>query len=250
MKPERFDPSLPSADDILPDVIRQVGYPSPGDMGDDIRRELERATDRCLKMVRPACRYDVTPILRLEKDLVVGRDVAIRSLRWVRLMKRLREPGLICCFVVTTGQDLERAINESQKDSLFHAYLLDSAGSVVTERLADQIERHISERLAAEGYQATARFSPGYCDWDLCEGQEALFRFLEPESIGVRRTSGGMMIPQKSISAALVGAREVGLRSPCPFCPKGDCPYRRTGAEPDDEGGREGDRASRESGNP
>jgi hypothetical protein len=232
MKPEQFDPSLTSAGDILQDVIRQVGYPSPADLGDDIRKELERATDRCLELVRPACRYDITPILRLEKGLLVARDVGIRSTRWVRLTKRLREPEVICCFVVTTGQELERAIHEGQRDSLFHAYLLDSAGSVITERLADQVERHIADRLAAEGYQATARFSPGYCDWDLREGQEALFRFLKPESIGVRRTSGGMMVPRKTISAALVGARQVGLRSPCPFCPKGDCPYRRADAEP------------------
>ena len=39
----------------------------------------------------------------------------------------------------------------------------------------------------------------------------------------------GMMIPQKSISAALIGAREVPLRYPCPFCAKEDCPYRREG---------------------
>jgi hypothetical protein len=35
------------------------------------------------------------------------------------------------------------------------------------------------------------------------------------------------MIPQKSISAVLVAAREVGLRSPCRFCSKEECPYRR-----------------------
>lgn len=227
MKPERFELSLPSAEDLFPDVIRLVGYPSPEALGEDVRIEIERTIARCLEIVRPACRHDTTPFLRLERDLLVGREVRIRSLRWVHLMKRLRNPEVICCLVVTTGQELEQAINEDQKDSLFHAYLLDSVGSVVTERLADQLEQHISVRLGAEGYQTTARFSPGYCDWELSEGQKMLFRFLKPESIGVRRTTAGMMIPQKSISAALVGAREVPLRTPCPFCPKEDCPYRR-----------------------
>ncbi len=234
MKPERFELSLPCPEDILPDVISLVGYPSSKELSDDIRVEIERAVDQCLAKVTPACLYKTTPLLRLEKDLLVGRDVEVRSVRWVHLMKRLSEPEVICCFVVTTGQALEKAINEAQSESLFHAYLLDAAGSVVIERLTDQVERHVSGLLGAKGYQTTARFSPGYCDWDLSEGQEALFRFLQPESVGVQRTSAGMMIPQKSISAALVGAREVSLRSPCPFCSKGDCPYRR--ADPESRG--------------
>jgi cobalamin-dependent methionine synthase I len=142
-------------------------------------------------------------------------------------VKGLKEPEVLCLFVVTSGKDLEMEINENQEESLFRAYLLDAVGSVVAESLADQVERQVSALLGAQGYQTTARFSPGYCDWELGEGQEALFRFLKPESVGVRRTPAGMMIPQKSISGALVGAREVSWRSPCAFCPTEDCPYRR-----------------------
>ncbi len=227
MKSERVDLSLPPPADILPDVIRQVGYPSPDDLKEDMLGEVERAIRDGLEIVRPDSLYRTTPFLRLEKDLLVGEGVEVRSQRWVHLMKRLRDPEVICCFVVTTGLALEEAINDMQGKSLFDAYLLDAVGSVVIERLTDQMERHVSGLLGAEGYQTTARFSPGYCDWDLSEGQEELFRFLSPESVGVKRTSAGMMIPQKSISATLVGAREVSLRSPCPFCSKGDCPYRR-----------------------
>ena len=227
MKPERFDLSLPCPEDILPDVISLVGYPSSKELGDDIRGEIERAVDQCLAKVAPACLYKTTPFLRLEKGLLVGRDVEIRSVKLAHLAKHLSEPEVICCFVVTTGRALEEAMNAAQRESLFHAYLLDAAGSVVTERLTDQLDGHVSALLGDQGYQTTGRFSPGYCDWDVGQGQEEIFRFLKPESVGVQRTSAGMMIPQKSISAALVGAREVSLRYPCPFCPKGDCPYRR-----------------------
>ena len=227
MKPEGFDLSLPCLEDILPDVITQLGYPPSRELSEDVREEIVRAVEQCLVKVAPACLYRTTPFLRLEKDLLVGCDVEIRSVRMAHLAKRLTEPEVICCFVVTTGHGLEEAMGEAQSESLFHAYLLDAAGSVVTERLTDQLDRHISGLLGAEGYQTTGRFSPGYCDWDLGEGQEELFRFRQPESVGVQRTSAGMMIPQKSISAALIGAREVPLRYPCPFCGKGDCPYRR-----------------------
>ena len=227
MKPERFDLSLPCPEDILPDVISLVGYPSSKELGDDIRGEIERAVDQCLAKVAPACLYKTTPFLRLEKGLLVGRDVEIRSVKLAHLAKHLSEPEVICCFVVTTGRALEEAMNAAQRESLFHAYLLDAAGSVVTERLTDQLDGQVSALLGEQGYQTTGRFSPGYCDWDVGQGQEEIFRFLKPESVGVQRTSAGMMIPQKSISAALVGAREVSLRYPCPFCAKGDCPFRR-----------------------
>jgi len=232
MRHERFDLSLPSPENLLPDVIRRVGYPSSKELSNDIRGEIERAVEEGLCKVRPACLYKTTPFLRLDKDRLVGRDVAIRSVRWARLMKRVKGPEFICCFVLTTGPELEKAISAMQRESLFHAYLLDSVGSVLTERLTDQLEQHVSGLLGKEGCETTARFSPGYCDWELREGQEALFRFLHPESVGVTCTSAGMMIPQKSISAALVGAGEVSLRSPCPFCSKGDCPYRRAEQEP------------------
>jgi hypothetical protein len=227
MNNDKLDLTLPTAESILPDVIRQLGYPSSRELNDDVRGEVERAVDEGLTKTEPACLYKMTPLLRQEKGLIVGRDVEIRSPRWARLVKSLKEPEIICCFVATTGQALEEAINEKQDESLFHAYLLDSVGSVVTERLTDQLQEHVSSLLGQKGYQTTARFSPGYCDWELGEGQKALFRFLQPESVGVTQTSAGMMIPQKSISAVLVGAREVTLRSPCPFCPKEDCDYRR-----------------------
>jgi Vitamin B12 dependent methionine synthase, activation domain len=227
MNRDEFALSLPFAEEILPAVIQQIGYPSPKELTDEIRTEIERAVEQGLSKSRPACLYKITPLVRLDKGLIAGRDVEIRSVRWAHLVKSLGEPEVLCCFVVTSGPELEEAINEAQKGSLFHAYLLDSVGSVLTEGLADQLEQHVSALLGTKGYRTTVRFSPGYCDWELREGQDALFRFLKPESVGVTRTSAGMMIPQKSISAVLVGARRVPLRSPCRFCPKDDCPYRR-----------------------
>lgn len=227
MMAERLALSLPSTEDILLDVIFQLGYPSGEMLKEDIRDEIERAVREGLNKARPACLYRFTPFVRLEKGLVLGRDVEVRSVRLARLVRGLKDPEIVCGFVVTSGQPLEEAINQKQEESLFHAYLLDAVGSVVTERLADQLDQRLSELLGSKGYETTARFSPGYCDWELQEGQEAMFRFLRPESVGVNRTSSGMMIPRKSISAVLVGAREVSFTSPCPFCAKGECPYRR-----------------------
>ena len=108
--------------------------------------------------------------------------------------------------------------------------LLDAVGSVLVEWMADRLESHIAGILLDQGLQATGRFSPGYCDWEIQDGQKEIFRCLTPETLGVECTSSGMMVPRKSISACMLGAQEVANRYPCVFCARSDCEYRREDA--------------------
>jgi cobalamin-dependent methionine synthase I len=137
---------------------------------------------------------------------------------------------VICRFVVTLGKELDEQIRQTQEASMFSAYLLDAVGSVLAECLADQMESSLAGILRGEGLQATGRFSPGYCDWEIRDGQAAIFGGLQPETIGVTCTSSGMMFPRKSISACMLGAAEVVQRYPCGFCSRGGCEYRRPAA--------------------
>ncbi len=219
--------SVPAPEEVLEDVIRQVGYGRRGDVKPEILEEIERSVREGLDLVRPAASLRIVPLLRWEKGVLAGEGIEIRSPRWTRLARRLVEPRRLACFIVTTGDPLDRAITETQASSLFHGYLLDALGSVAAERLADQVDREVAERFAREGCEPTARFSPGYCDWEVGDGQEAIFGLLEPDTAGVRRTGSGMMIPRKSVSAAVIGAAEVPWKTPCRFCPDEDCPYRR-----------------------
>lgn len=221
----RFIP--PHKSDLLPKVINQLGYPPFKEVDRDILREVERMILLGREKITPGFLYKTCPLLGWGEGVLKGQDVRIRSKKWSKLVARLGEPGLLCCFVVTLGEEVDASIGRMQEDSLFQAYLLDAVGSVLAEQMAGQVEAYLSEVLLGEGYQSTARFSPGYCDWETGEGQKELFRFLQPEPIGVRCTSSGMMIPQKSISACLVGAREVFSKTPCGPCSRKECPYRR-----------------------
>lgn len=223
----RFRFCLPEAEEITGDVVRQLGYPPDRPVRADVREGIEEAAREGIRLLRPRWAHGTTELVSWGDGFVVGRDLRIRSRRWASLVGRLEGPERIVCFVVTAGIDLDRAIRQRQAERLFRAYLLDAVGSVLVERLTDQVQRALSEWLRAEGLDATDRFSPGYCDWELKAGQEGIFRLLGTETAGVERTSTGMMIPAKSVSAALIGARDATVRVPCPFCPREDCTYRK-----------------------
>ncbi|MEA3470706.1 MAG: hypothetical protein U9R24_03210, partial [Thermodesulfobacteriota bacterium] len=99
-------------------------------------------------------------------------------------------------------------------------------GSECIEMAADMLEAEWKKEVESRGFAYSLRFSPGYCDWAL-EGQEVIFNALDAGRIGVRLAPYSVMIPGKSISAVALMAEEVPVVTPCVFCPKRDCPWRR-----------------------
>ena len=234
MKDPAFQFFKPSGSDLLPGVIRQAGYPSPDVVGDEVLAEIRRNIRVARDRVQGDGRYRIQPLTGCRPGLLWGSDLRVRSARWAHLAERLPEPRMLCSLVVTLGDELDREIARAQEASLFTAFLLDAAGSVLAEQLADQMEAHIAGVLADRGLQATGRFSPGYCDWEIRRGQEAIFGSLRPEGMGVTSSVSGMMTPRKSISACMLGAGEVVHRYPCVFCPRSDCEYRREPGAPEE----------------
>ncbi|MBN1884219.1 MAG: hypothetical protein JW876_01685 [Candidatus Krumholzibacteriota bacterium] len=131
--------------------------------------------------------------------------------------------------VCSIGPRLEDRVAElTAGDELLRAVVLDAAGSTAAEAAAGHMDRTIAAVAAETGLGTSCRASPGYGDWPV-EGQAALFRVLPAGRIGVRLSSGGMMIPRKSVSFAMHVARDPArLRSEnsCENCDRDDCPGR------------------------
>jgi len=231
MNTATFRCDLPCCEDLLPRVIRQAGYPSPLVVKPEMLMEIRRITQRAAEWVRPEGLYRIDPLAGCRRGVLWGECVRVRSRRWAGLAARLSEPRVLCCFVVTLGEELDRQIRREQERSMFVAYLLDAVGSVLAEWLADRMESHIAGRLREQGFEATGRFSPGYCDWEIRDGQQAIFQALRPETVGVACAPSGMMVPRKSISACMLGAPGVERRYPCSTCARTGCEYRREAGE-------------------
>jgi hypothetical protein len=226
MKEKTFRLSLPDLDTLLHNVVREIGYDSEEQAGEDMVGKIVTACEDALRLSRPAYVFDKTSLHSLEKGIIRGEDVSIGSVNWAKLVSSMDDPGIIYFFAVTIGEDIDREISIHQDDFMLHAYLMDVAGSVLAEHCADEVNGYLSDILDKNGYETTARFSPGYCDWELKDGQTNLFKFLNTDSIGLRINSSGLMIPRKSVSAALIGARKIPYTTPCRFC-KNICEYRR-----------------------
>ena len=117
-------------------------------------------------------------------------------------------------MAATLGAEAEALIRRTQRRSMADAVILDAAASAAIEQVCDALCEELQAAVAPR--YLTTRFSPGYGDMPLSD-QATLFRVLDVERrIGVSLTDGGLMLPQKSVTAIL------GL-SNCPTQTRGGC---------------------------
>jgi len=115
-------------------------------------------------------------------------------------------------FVATIGPALEERVRlHFEEHRYLEALLLDAAGSVAAEAVCDRVQAECTNGAGS------ARFSPGYCGWDL-SGQRRLFELLAPETLGVRLLPSLLMDPLKSVSGLVVAGPAESLRVPVEVC--------------------------------
>jgi len=136
--------------------------------------------------------------------------------------------------VCTIGKQLEEKIaNIMDEGELAKGVILDAIASHAAEETAEQFNQIILEEIKNQikDKEVTCRFSPGYCQWVLEEGQRMIFNSLPTEFIDVTLSVSMMMKPIKSVSFAFnIGTevdKELGLRE-CETCDMINCSYRKT----------------------
>ena len=114
------------------------------------------------------------------------------------------------------------------------ALLLDACASAAVENLLEQLQAGLTAELQEQGWQLTARFSPGYGDLPLdCQAQFCA-TLDAARRIGLTVSSSGLLLPRKSVTA-VIGLAQQELRAEqrdlsrhnCAACRLLDCPYRR-----------------------
>jgi len=146
------------------------------------------------------------------------------------------EPGeQVAVAVCTIGPALEDASAErAGRGRLLDALVLDAIGSAAAEAAADALNLLVCEAAVARGREAAPRVSPGYGDWDtICQAR--LLALLPTADLGVRLTSGSMMVPRKSVSFAVSlvvpGTSRVHAADRCARCGLLHCRHRIAPAE-------------------
>jgi hypothetical protein len=143
-----------------------------------------------------------------------------------RIQFAFRSSNVVVPFICTIGARIDEKMNQlyETRDPLRN-WLFDSLCSYLTEKFADHLQRYVSGHFSA--LNATYRFSPGYCDWDIRE-QKKIFSFFTHIQKAVTLSDSCIMTPVKSISGIFgLSGKSAEETNPCTICPKIDCSERR-----------------------
>ncbi len=134
----------------------------------------------------------------------------------------------IIVMVGTIGSGVEMLSSSILRTDPVMGLALDGLGSAAVEALVEAACSRFAKEAETEGLQATIPLNPGIETWPLEKGQKQIFDLLDPALVGIEVTAGGMMYPQKSISAVIGMGEDVDSEGRvCDFCSLRDtCRYQ------------------------
>ena len=204
------------------EILAYLGYkggPIPPETEADIRRCL----DLLMETARPRIVWRRFPLT--EDGSLPGTDFRPAG---EDVKKLLQGCKAVIFLAATLGTEAEALLRRTQVRNMTDAVILDACGSAAIENVCDNLCADL-EALEAPCF-LTDRFSPGYGDLPFSQ-QEDFCRLLDVgRRIGVSLSPGGLMIPQKSVTA-LAGVSPVSVRKRsrgCAQCGMFEiCAYRK-----------------------
>jgi hypothetical protein len=159
------------------------------------------------------------------EDLILDSQVRLKS---TLLTQHLAGANKVVLMVCTVGPQLEAITAEMLTSDPLQALALEGLGTAAVEMLAALAANRWETRSRSVGLSASIPLSPGMVGWPVETGQRQIFSLLEPKSIGVRLTDGGMMVPRMSISQLLGFGENMVLQGrTCDYCNlKETCRYQ------------------------
>ena len=131
----------------------------------------------------------------------------------------------VTAVVCTIGSELEKYA--SSLDDTILTLALDGLGNAAVEAVAQQVCTRIREQAQWCGLTTSAPLSPGEPDWPVEVGQPQVFSLVDPSQAGITLTTGGMMVPKKSLSFVVGLGPEMAQTKLCVLCSLSEkCSYR------------------------
>jgi len=193
------------------------------------RPVLVRAAEQALAegpaLIHPTAVVGEVEVLeqRHERLLLAGGAALTGPLVARHLGGSVRVAAVLC----TIGADLEDEVTRRMAEDPLGALALDGLGNAAVELVGQQVCGRIGERVRSENLQTSTPLSPGSPEWPVEVGQPQIFKLVEAARAGIRITSGGMMIPKKSISFVAGIGTGLAQTHPCDACSlKEICRYR------------------------
>lgn len=166
-------------------------------------------------------------------DLEISDDGVIRAggleMKSRSLERNLTGCGEVIFFAATLGNGPDMLMNRYSKLSISKAAVLQAVAAAAIEGYCNECQRNIENELAAENIYLRPRFSPGYGDLPLTLQPDFLRVLNAQKTVGIYLSDGGIMLPEKSVTALMGLSRENSRChiEGCEACGRTDCAYRR-----------------------
>ncbi len=175
--------------------------------------------------LHPAAVLHYANVLEHRHERILLQDG--RELASPLLARHLAGAQRVVMALTTVGAELENLASSSMEKDPLLGLALDGLGNAAVECLGEQVCAHIGKGAEADGLTASSPLSPGEPQWPVEIGQPQIFSFLDPARVGISLTSGGMMLPKKSISFVVGLGLDMSRDNYCELCSFNErCRYR------------------------
>ncbi len=206
------------------EVLLYLGYKG-GEIPPEVREDIRRCEELLLQTARPRIVWRCFSLL--PDGSLAGSDFRpagndVREL--------LAGCEAVIFLAATLGAESESLIRRTQVRNMADAVILDACGSAAIENVCDNLCLDLQTEFAPR--YLTDRFSPGYGDLPFSQQPDFCRLLNAGRRIGVSLSPGGLMIPQKSVTA-LLGVSPVPVKRRARGCASCDlfltCGYRKDG---------------------
>ncbi len=211
----------------LQSVYAYLGYPDEAAVSAIVGKRVPELVEETIRHAKPRAIAAFVDMQQAGPDSILLQGGPRFS---GRLLARAMKPAAeVALFALTAGRELSDWIKKEFAPDPHGAFIADAIASVLTDTLADRLQDRLAAEATVKGLFAGYRYSPGYCDWPIKQMPSLLTR-IQARKIGISLTSGGMMIPEKSICGIIGFGPDAAKMKwlPCSACGRTECPYRRS----------------------
>lgn len=204
-------------------VLKYLGY-RQGGVPEDIEKMIDRATADILSLEQPKGLWKSFPY---DSGHLCGSKLTLEG---ASILEAMGEAHDLILMVQTLGPGLDRAIRKASLTDMAYGVVLDACASARVEKLVDDLQREA--QASFPDFYFTERYAPGYGDFPLEQNADMLSVLDAGRRAGISLSSGGLMVPSKSISG-LVGVcdrPQARWPVPCESCRAfQNCAFRARG---------------------
>ncbi len=201
-----------------------------GIRGEVTDEALNGMIDECISEVSDAA--EPRHVLRCFELEITGDNIVRAggiSMPSANLSRNLRGCESVYFMAATLGNGIDRILSRYTRLWISKAAVFQAVAAAAIEGYCNDCQNELSAKLAGSGLYLRPRFSPGYGDLPLSVQQDFLGVLNASRTVGIVLSPGGVMIPEKSVTAVMgVGRDNTRCHiEGCESCSRTDCAYRR-----------------------